>query len=324
MKAAARPWKPAASIEALRFRAAVVAHIRAFFAARDVLEVTTPVLSAAGATDPQIDSLALHDAAGRQWWLQSSPEFHMKRLLAAGSGAIYQIVPAFRGDELGRWHNAEFSMLEWYRPGFDHHALMDEIEVLWGTLSGVDTERWPRHRYADLICAATDLAWDEVCDAARLRAALQRKLGTLPSGLDLNGLLDAAMGLLVGPQLGQDSPCFVHDFPADQAALARVETGSDGRPWARRFEWFWRGQELGNGFHELTDAQEQARRFAADRASRKRAGQTDVPADDALIAALDHGMPDCAGVAVGVDRLCALLMNAEDVSSVIAFPADRA
>lgn len=324
MSNAVRPWKPAASIEALRFRASVLVQIRAFFAARDVLEVTTPVLSAAGATDPQIDSLALQDAAGRQWWLQSSPEFHMKRLLAAGSGAIYQILPAFRGDELGRWHNAEFSMLEWYRPGFDHHALMDEIEMLWRALSGIEVEAWPRHRYADLICAATGLDWDEVCDKSRLRAALQLKLGTLPQELDLNGLLDAAMGLLVGPELGRDGPCFVHDFPVDQAALARVETGQDGRRWARRFEWFWQGQELGNGFHELTDAQEQARRFAADREQRKRNGQADVPADDTLVAALNEGLPDCAGVAVGVDRLCALLMNAEDVSSVIAFPADRA
>lgn len=324
MSSAPRAWQPAASIEALRFRAAVVSKLRTFFAQREVLEVTTPVLSAAAATDPQIDSLSLRDVRGQSWWLQTSPEFHMKRLLAAGSGAIYQIGPAFRGDELGRWHNAEFSMLEWYRPGFDHHQLMDEIEALWCMLCETEAQAWPRYRYAALIEQATGLSWAEACDGSKLRKALERELGPLPVDLDTAGLLDAAMSLLVGPALGHQQPCFVYDFPADQAALARVETGQDGLPWASRFEWFWRGQELGNGFHELTDAQEQARRFAADRAHRQRSAQTDVPHDECLIAALTSGLPDCAGVAVGVDRLCALLMNAEDVSSVIAFPADRA
>lgn len=323
MSTPARAWQPAASIEALRFRAEVVARIRAFFSAREVLEVTTPVLSQAGATDPQIDSLSLRDAQGRHWWLQSSPEFHMKRLLSAGSGAIYQIGPAFRGDELGRWHNAEFSMLEWYRPQFDHHALMDEIEVLWSELAHSRHTPWPRYRYVDLIEQATGLAWAQ-CSAARLRAALEPQLGTLPQDLDRSGLLDAAMGLLISPQLGMDTPCFVHDFPPEQAALARVEKDAADQPWARRFEWFWRGQELGNGFHELTDGPEQARRFAADREQRRRQGQSDVPADRCLIEALSHGLPDCAGVAVGIDRLCALLYGAENVSSVMAFPTDRA
>lgn len=324
MTESGRAWQPAASIEALRFRAAVLAQLRAFFAERGVLEVTTPVLSAAAATDPQIESLWLHDGSGRRWWLQSSPEFHMKRLLAAGSGAIYQIGPAFRGDEQGRWHNPEFSMLEWYRPGFDHHALMDEIEALWALLAKTSTSPWPRYRYAELICEATGLDWADACDARHLRRALEARVGRLPKALDSGGLLDAAMSLLVGPGLGHESPCFVHDFPPEQAALARVEQGHDGHAWARRFEWFWCGQELGNGFHELTDADEQAQRFAADRALRQRAAQVDVPADDALIAALGSGLPACAGVAVGVDRLCALLMKAEGVSSVIAFPADRA
>lgn len=323
MSTLARAWRPAAEIEALRFRAALVARIRAFFSERGVLEVTTPVLSQAGATDPQIDSLSLNDAQGRAWWLQSSPEFHMKRLLAAGSGAIYQISPAFRGDEQGRWHNAEFSMLEWYRLGFDHHALMDEIETLWCALAKTHGEPWPRYRYVDLIEQATGLDWAQ-CSAGQLRAALEPQLGTLPHDLDRNGLLDAAMGLLISPTLGMHTPCFVYDFPPEQAALARVEEGADGQPWARRFEWFWRGQELGNGFHELTDGPEQARRFASDRAQRQHQGQADVPADACLIDALTHGLPDCAGVAVGVDRLCALLMGAENVSSVIAFPTDRA
>lgn len=319
MTASARDWAPAASINALRQRAGVLRQIRQFFDQREVMEVTTPALSAAAACDPQIESFRL-DAA--DLWLQSSPEFHMKRLLAAGSGAIYQLAPAFRQEEQGRWHNPEFSMLEWYRPGFDQHDLMDEVAALWRVLAdrSVELPRWP---YVELIQQHLGLDWAD-CSAARLRQALQDKLGPLPSELDRTGLLDAAMGLLIGPQLGQDTPCFVHDFPPEQAALARLRQDENGQRWACRFELYWQGQELANGFYELSDAAEQRRRFEQDLALRNARGQVTPPMDEALLSALDHGLPDCAGVALGVDRLCALVGDASELSAVMAFPIDRA
>lgn len=312
---AGRDWRPSASLAALQARARMLASIRAFFSERACLEVTTPVLAAAAATDPQIDSLALADGQG---WLQSSPEYHMKRLLAAGSGPIWQISPVFRADEQGRWHNREFSLLEWYRPGWDHHALMDEVEALWQRLSG-SGQRCDRRAYAELITEQLGVDLDRD-DDARLRAALQARLGGLPDDLDRDGLLDAAMGLLIGPQLGAEQACFVYDYPASQAALARL--GPDGR--AARFELYWHGVELANGFHELCDAVEQRRRFEQDLRRRQQIGAPAVPLDEALLDALAHGLPDCAGVALGLDRLLALIEGADSLAEVMAFAADRA
>lgn len=314
-------WSPAADIAVLRARAVFLQQIRAFFAAREVLEVTTPVLAAGASCDPQIESFRVDGQGG---WLQTSPEFHMKRLLAAGSGPIYQIATAFRREEQGRWHNPEFSLLEWYRPGFDEQALMDECAALWCELAGQDAATGlPRYRYAELIEQHLGLAWHQL-SPQRLRQALQPHLGELPGALDLDGLLDAAMGLHIGPRLGLQQPCFVFDFPPSQAALARLHQGSDGQPWACRFELYWQGLELANGFYELRDAQEQQRRFEADQARRRRDGQAVPDMDQALLAALRHGLPDCAGVALGLDRLFALLLGKTGLAEVLAFPADRA
>lgn len=246
----------------------------------------------------------------------------MKRLLAAGSGSIYQLAAVFRQEEQGRWHNPEFSMLEWYQLDYNQHDLMDEVAALWTVLCGQVVDM-PRYRYADLIQQYLALDWAD-CTATRLRAALHTAVGELPADLDRNGLLDAAMGLLIGPQLGVDTPCFVHDFPPEQAALARLHRDAQGRQWACRFEWYWQGQELANGFWELTDAAEQRQRFERDQQQRQQWGLSRPPVDEALLAALEHGLPDCSGVAVGVDRLCALLMGATDVASMMAFPVDRA
>lgn len=312
-------WQPSASIEMLKRRAELLSQLRAFFVARGVYEVTTPVMAAGAATDPQIESFRLAD---ENVWLQTSPEFHMKRLLAAGSGAIFQIAPAFRREEQGRWHNAEFSMLEWYRPGFDEHRLMDEVAALWCHLSARD-ESLERFRYAELIEQELDLSWSEL-DEITLRRALLHKLGELPQGLDFDGLLDACMGLLIGPRLGQNKPCFVFDFPASQAALAQLGRDEFGQPWARRFELYWQGLELANGFFELLNPDEQDARFERDLQKRKLNGQPMVPKDQALIDALTHGVPECAGVALGVDRFFALLLNQNELSSLMAFPSDRA
>ena len=306
-------WQPAATLPALQQRARDLAAIREFFARRGVLEVETPILGAAGSTDPQIESLRL--ATGSTPWLQTSPEFHMKRLLAAGSGPIYQIARVFRADEAGRWHNPEFSLLEWYRPDYDQSALMDEIGALLVALGApLPGERLSYRQAFERTLGLNPHALGE----AELRAALAGC--DPPANLDRDGLLDLAMGLRVAPALGREAPVFVTDFPASQAALARI--GEEGL--ARRFELFWQGLELANGFEELADPREQARRFAADRERRAARGLDDVPADERLIAALVAGLPDCAGVALGLDRLFALLHGESDIAAVMAFPGERA
>lgn len=311
-------WQPTASLSALRDRAQSLAAIRAFFAARGVWEVETPILGQAATTDPQIDSLSLQ-LDGREHWLQTSPEFHMKRLLAAGSGAIYQLSRVFRAEELGRWHNPEFSLLEWYRPGFTLEALMDEVAELLTALHGPGLMPPQRHSYQAVFEQHIQLDPHQA-DGAQLRAALCRQRVEPPQGLTRDQLLDLAMAVVIGPALGQTAPCFVYDYPPSQAALARI--GPNGL--ARRFELYWQGVELANGFDELVDATEQARRFAADLAQRRAQGRAEPPVDQRLLAALSAGMPAASGVALGVDRLCALLQGQPQLSKVLAFAGSQA
>ncbi|MDD3762877.1 MAG: EF-P lysine aminoacylase EpmA [Nevskiales bacterium] len=315
-------WRPSATIETLRARAELLGSVRAFFAARDVLEVETPVLSRHATVDRHIDSFRTADGG----WLQTSPEFAMKRLLAAGSGSIYQIARVFRRDEQGRHHNPEFSLLEWYRTGFDHHRLMDEVEALLTACLGrtLRCERlsyraaFERHAGFDPLSA----------DAPALRRRLGEAGVAEPEGVtadeagDPDFWLDLWMSIVVGPKLGADAPVFVYDFPASQAALARVRAGNP--PVAERFELFWRGVELANGFHELTDAGEQERRFRGDCAWRHAQGRIVPPYDVELIAALAAGLPPCAGVALGLDRLLALHLGLDRIDATMAFAADRA
>ncbi len=309
-------WRPSASLETLRQRAGLLRRIRAFFDAREVLEVETPVLSRAATVDPQIDSFVTQD--GR--WLQTSPEFAMKRLLAAGSGPIWQLARVFRVDESGRHHNAEFTLLEWYRLGWDHQQLIDECDALLQAL-GATSAACTRVRYRDAFLQHAGV--DPWCaPLTSLRAALPasaRELA-LPAGDEgqqRDFLLDLLMSHIVGPQLGRDVPLVLYDFPASQAALARIR--ADDPPVAERFEIFWRGIELANGFHELTDAGEQRRRFEADQARRAADGRAVPPYDEALIAALEHGLPNCAGVAIGIDRLLMLLLQRPTIGEVLAF-----
>jgi elongation factor P--(R)-beta-lysine ligase len=316
-------WRPRASLSTLRARADLYARLREFFAERGVLEVETPVLSQAATVDPNIDSYVSQNHR----WLQTSPEFPMKRLLAAGSGAIYQIARVFRCDEAGRFHNPEFSLLEWYRPGFDHLQLMDEIEALFATLGVVNPAPFERltyraafQRYAGLDSDAAHLE--------DLRAACKALPGGMPeppeSDLEeqRNFYLDLLMSAVVSPRLGVEAPVFLLDFPASQAALARVR--ADTPPVAERFELFWHGIELANGFHELRDADEQRRRFEHDRARRIAAGRVAPPYDAHLISALHHGFPDCAGVALGLDRLLMRLLGLDNVGDTLAFDDARA
>ncbi len=303
-------------------RARLLQRTRAFFGARGLLEVETPQLSAAGATDVHVESLAASSPCGSlAGWLHTSPEYPMKRLLAAGSGDIWQLARVFRGAERGRRHNPEFSLLEWYRVGWDAAALMEEVEALLSALAAPGRV-FPvalrlSYREAFLQHAGVD-PFD--ARAGELLEALAAAGAPPPPGLeaDRDACLDLALAMLVEPRLDPARPTFLYDFPASHAALARIRPGDP--PLAERFELFLGGMELANGFHELTDADEQAARFAADLVARRARGLPPVPVDDRLLAAMAHGLPDCAGVAVGFDRLVMILAGASHIDEVLAFP----
>lgn len=320
-------WQPAASVERLQLRARMRARVREFFAARGVLEVDTPVLSAAAATDPHIHSLATRVAGDTgPRFLHTSPEFPMKRLLAAGVGDCWQLARVFRDGEHGRLHNPEFDLLEWYRLGFDDAALMDEVAALVAVVVGperpVPSPLRLSYRDAFLELAGVDPL---AADAAALRAAGRGAGVEPPCGLDpadRDGWLDHLLAVRVVPSLPAGRLVFVHHWPAAQAALARFEP--DDPRVARRFELYWDGLELANGYHELADPAEQRRRFEADRERRRRVGAADVPPDGHLLAALDAGLPECAGVALGFDRLVMRAAGADALEAVLAFPFGRA
>ena len=299
--------------------------IRAFFASRGVLEVETPVLSSGAATDPALSSFCVdyHGPGappGRRLFLQTSPEYGMKRLLAAGSGDIYQVARVFRDGEAGHWHNPEFTLLEWYRVGFDHMQLMDEVAALVAELLP-GCGGFSRLAYRDLF--ERYLAIDPLeADEATLAAAARRRGIDVRGELQHTGWLDLLFTHVIAPGLAEGDCVFVHGFPAVQASLARLDP-SDTRV-AERFELYVRGIELANGFHELVDGTEQGARFAADNRLRLDSGLPGMPPDHRLLAALEAGMPDCAGVAVGVDRLLMLMMGAETIDEVLAFPVARA
>lgn len=307
----------------LEARARLLERCRHFFAERGVLEVETPILSQATVTDVHLASLETR-LAGRAapYYLQTSPEYAMKRLLAAGSGDIYQICKVFRDGESGRHHNPEFTMLEWYRIGFDHRELMDEVEALLTTLLGARLER-PAERVTYRDAFGRELKLDPFTTPTASLAALAReRLGAEGLGEDRDLLLDLLMGALVGPALGQGRISFVHDYPASQAALARCLPGEP--PVAARFEAYAFGLELCNGFHELGDAAEQRRRFEADHLQRRERNLPVPPLDERLLAALATGLPDCAGVALGLDRVLMLATGAAALEAVLSFPIDDA
>jgi lysyl-tRNA synthetase class 2 len=315
-----------ASLATLRQRAAMLAAVRAFFAARGVLEVETPALSQAGVTDPAIESVA---AAARSLgsaplYLHTSPEFAMKRLLAAGSGDIYQMCRVFRDDELGRWHEPEFTLLEWYRVGFDDERLMNEVaELIAAALAAANGGSAPRPsvrvRYSEALQRALGVPAE--APTTELAARLQRSGVDVPPGLAHDAVLDLAFATTVVASFDADALTFVYDYPASQAALARLKPTRP--PVAARFEVFSGGLELANGFHELTDTVEQRRRFEADRAARLRAGRPAPPLDEQLLAALASGLPDCAGVALGFDRLVALAVGTDNVAAAMSFTHGR-
>jgi len=318
-------WRPSASLETLRLRARLLAEVRAFFAERGVLEVETPLLAHGAVTDVHLASLSTEIAGQRgRFYLQTSPEYAMKRLLAAGSGDIYQVCKAFRDGEAGRHHNPEFTLIEWYRVGFDHQRLMEEVGALIGRMLG-ERLTGPPERLSYREAFARVLALDPFeADTAALAALAGARLGAdatvQASGRD--ALLDLLMGALVGPALGHGRVCFVDEYPASQAALARLLPGEPAR--AARFEAYAFGHELCNGFDELADAAEQRRRFVKDNAARAARGLPEMPLDERLLAALAAGLPACAGVALGFDRVVMLAAGASSLAAVMPFPVDEA
>jgi elongation factor P--(R)-beta-lysine ligase len=318
-------WHPSATLQALKDRAALTHRLRQFFHGRGVLEVETPSLSAATVTDPHLHSLPVTfhppgTATPTTLYLQTSPEYAMKRLLAAGSGPIFQISKAFRADPPGPLHNPEFSMLEWYRPGWDHHALMDEMDDLLQTLLGTLPAR--RVSYADAFFDKTGLNPHTVTDAA-LATFGQATLPMASPITHRNDWLDLIMSHCIEPDLANDRPAFVYDFPQTQAALAKIRH-DENPPVASRFEVYFQGIELANGFHELQDAGEQRRRFENDLATRRQLALPPLPLDEHFLAALESGLPDCAGVALGIDRLVMLAQQRQRLSEVLGFDFERA
>jgi lysyl-tRNA synthetase class 2 len=318
-------WQPSASMETLRSRAVLITKIREFFAARDVLEVDTPLMSHSTITDPHVTGIpAIYKTYGTQQgkllYLQTSPEYAMKRLLAAGSGSIYQICKAFRQGEVGQIHNPEFTMLEWYRLGFDHHALMDDMDDLLQIVLG--TKAAERFSYEDLFVKHLGIN-PHAATVADLQKYVQEKniplSGSLPNK---DAWLDFLWTHCIEPQVGHTRPIFLYDFPASQAALAKVRP--EKIPVASRFEVYFKGIELANGFHELQDAAEQAKRFETDLAFRNAHDLPEMPVDGRFLAALKHGLPDCAGVALGIDRLIMLALQRETVGEIVSFVFDRA
>ena len=315
-------WQPSASFEILRLRAKLNARVRVFFAERDVLEVETPVLSQAGNTEPNIDSFTTafsgHVSAGaRTRWLRTSPEYPLKRLLAAGIGDCYELGRVFRNGEAGGRHNPEFTMLEWYRVGWDHLGLIDEtVALVQAALAMVGRTATLRSlTYRELFVQA--LALDPLEAPLEDLGVPLAGFGIRGEGLTRDDWLDLLITHRIQPAFPADQITVVRDWPASQCALARIRPGTP--PVAERFELYLGSYELANGYHELTDAAEQRARFEHDRVRRRERGQVEPPIDERLLAALGDGLPACAGVALGVERLLMQLAGTDDIRRVLAF-----
>ncbi|OCA53278.1 elongation factor P--(R)-beta-lysine ligase [Photorhabdus namnaonensis] len=319
-------WQPSAPIANLLKRATILAEIRRFFADRGVLEVETPAMGQFTVTDIQLFAFQTEfvgpgAADGMALYMMTSPEYHMKRLLAAGSGPIYQLGRCFRNEEAGRYHNPEFTMLEWYRPHYDMYRLMNEVDDLLQQI--LDCENAESLSYQQAFLRYLDI--DPL-------SAEKEKLREVAAKLDLSNIADreedrdTLLQLLfavgVEPHIGTEKPTFIYHFPASQASLAEIS--KEDHRVAERFEVYFKGVELANGFRELTDSHEQRQRFEQDNRKRAELGLPVRPIDENLIGALKQGMPECAGVALGVDRLVMLALRAEKLSDVMAFSITKA
>lgn len=312
-------WQPSATIEHLHQRAKLLQRIRDFFNRRGYLEVETPTMSRFAITDVYLANIQA-TFRNQPYFLQTSPEYHMKRLLAAGSGPIFQLARVFRDDELGRWHNPEFTMLEWYQLAISHHELMDEMDELLQLI--LKCQPMIRKTYQQVFI--------EICQLDPFSATIAQLQKTLeryelayvmaPEEQDPDQYLFLLMSHIIEPALAKEKlPVAIYNFPISQAALAQINQGV-----AERFEIYVQGVELANGFHELTDAKAQAARFQQDLAQRRRQGLPEPLVDEYFIAALNHGLPACSGVALGIDRLVTLALQQDAIAKTMAFDFSRA
>ncbi len=316
-------WRPVAGIDAVRIRARMLKRIRAFFDARDVLEVETPLLASSAVTDPHLESLSTV-FAGRAFYLNTSPEYCMKRMLAEHGQAIYQVCKAFRRDELGVTHNPEFTMLEWYRPDFDMYQLMREINELLCFMLEVESLNVLSLSYRQAFTEYAGLD-PHSASAEKCRETAVHYGINVPVGLDddIDGWLDWLLTQLVLPALPSNMFTFIYDYPQSQCALAQLRLDQKGVMVASRFELFYGEIELANGFHELQSSEIQRQRFNDDNMTRRREGQTEVLMDELLLDALAAGLPDCSGVALGLDRLLMMMTGKRAIEEVLNFPWDR-
>jgi lysyl-tRNA synthetase class 2 len=321
-------WQPNAPLENLKARAALMAKIRDFFAKRNVLEVETPLMCRSAATDPYLKPIPVDyqgpdPTSPRSFFLQTSPEYPMKRLLAAGSGPIYQICKVFRDDEVGRLHNPEFTMLEWYQPGFDHHDLMDEMDALLCFILG--SGKALRFSYADLFKKMLDIDPHHASKQQLENCAALHQINlsqNVAESLSTDDWLDLLMTHCIEPSLGFERPAMIYDYPVSKAALAKIR--HEDPSVAERFEVYVQGIELANGYHELTDPKAQRSRFEQDCEFRKKFKFASIPIDEYLIEAMEAGFPDSAGVALGIDRLFMLKLQSTHIEEVLSFTIDRA
>lgn len=323
-------WKPSASIMALKRRAELLRSVRQYFDRQGVMEVETPMLSASATVDLHIDSfsteyLPIGSGKTQTCYLHTSPEFPMKRLLAAGSGDIYSLGRVFRNGEAGGRHNPEFTMLEYYRVGYDQFQLMDDVTSL---LSSVcDFQEQERVSYGELFQQKLSVNPHTASDA-ELNQLVARLVDSGLGELDRNDALDLLFSTVIEPELGQSegglAGVYVYDYPASMSALARLRSNDKGEKVAARFELFINGVEVGNGYHELAEASEQKARFLQEQEKRRELDRISFPYDQNLVAALEKGLPDCAGIAIGIDRLMMLIHGTRNIADVIAFDFFRA
>ena len=322
-------WQPTLTWEYAQKRAAILQKVRQFFSERNVVEVETPALSQGTVTDVHLEAITcrynfLSDSSTEQFtslYLQTSPEFHMKRLLASGYGCIFQIAKAFRHEEAGRFHNPEFTLLEWYRLGFDHFRLMKEVAELLITVLGCDEPTYTTYQNIFIEQVGLDPLTATREQLLSLIEAHDKLSEWLTVEQDNDILLQFIFSELIESHIGNNSPCFVYNFPCSQASLAKISP-EDARV-AERFECYFRGIELVNGFNELTDADKQLERFQIDNLQRNKLSLQVKPIEKNFIAALSQGLPQCSGVALGVDRLIMLALKAKHIEEVVSFPVAR-
>jgi lysyl-tRNA synthetase class 2 len=323
-------WQSTLSWDKAKKRAKILQQVRQFFAERDVIEVETPALSQGTVTDVHLEALScrysfLSDSSDKEYkqlYLQTSPEFHMKRLLASGYGSIFQIAKSFRHEGYGRHHNPEFTMLEWYRLGFDHFQLIEEVGQLLQLVLSCESPHVKT--YQNIFVEIVDL--DPLSASRDDLLTLIRNKNKVSDWLlkeyDIDILLQFIFSEIIEPNIGNDVPCFIYNFPRSQASLANI-CPNDNRV-AQRFECYFQGIELVNGFNELTDKDKQLSRFQEDNQQRESLNLKKKPIDDNFILALSNGLPQCSGVALGIDRLIMLALEQPHIKRVISFPIDRA